>query len=235
MPPVAFIRRIGDGTRISVIVRGARRTVGSRSSTTHAGTSRSAALNWSKIVGNVGSHVELQPAASFLDANGHALPDASDDWLITEADDTRLKIQNVRTGHETVPAKDHIHHYTSNPHRVTNGREHAFLTLIVQLYIQNDRITIKPCLRPGERLATPPVPEVVDEWVDLMYPTFNVAQKIGIDPNTLAWVRESRVATLTATGVAEVMLVPETSGKLKRFRVRDYPEPQILVRRLPPR
>ena len=65
------------------------------------------------------------------DAKGHALPDASDDWLITEADDTRLKIQNVRTGHETVLAKDHIHHYTSNPHRVTNGREHAFLTLLV--------------------------------------------------------------------------------------------------------
>jgi hypothetical protein len=72
----------------------------------------------------------------------------------------------------------------------------------VQLYIQNDRITIKPCLRPGERLAPPPVPEVVDEWVDLMYPTFNGAQKLGIDPNTLAWVRESRVATLTATSVA---------------------------------
>jgi hypothetical protein len=227
--------RCVDGTRTSVIVRRAKWTVGSRNSTTHAGTSRSAALNWSKIVGNVGSHVEIQPAACFLDAKGHALPHVSDDWLITEADDARLKIQNVRTGHETVLAKDHIHHYTSNPHRVTNGWEHAFLTLLVQLYIQNDQITIKPCLRPGERLAPPPVPEVVDEWVDLMYPTFNVAQKLGIDPNTLAWVRESRVATLAASGVAEVMLVPETSGKLKRYRVRDYPEPQILIRRLPPR
>jgi hypothetical protein len=62
--------------------------------------SRSAALNWSKIVGNVESNVELQPAACFLDAKWLALPDVSDDWLIIEADDARLKIQNVRTGQD---------------------------------------------------------------------------------------------------------------------------------------
>jgi hypothetical protein len=215
--------------------RHARQTVGSRSSTTHSDTSRSAALNFSKIVSNVGRHVELQPAACFLDAKGRTLPDVSDDWRITEAIDDRLKIKNVRTGHETVLAKDHIHHYTSNPHRMTNGQEHAFLTLLVQLYIQNDRVTVMPCLRPGEPLAPPPVPEIVDEWVDLLYPTFDIARKLGIDPSALAWARESRVATLTATGVAEVILVRETTGKLKRYRVRDYPEPQMLIRRLPPR
>jgi hypothetical protein len=198
-------------------------------------TSRSGALNWSKIVGNLGSHVELQPTTCFLDAKGNALPDVSDDWLITEANDDWLTIKNARTGHETVLAKDHIHHYTSNPHRVTNGQEHAFLTLLVQLYIQNDRVTIKPCLRPGERLAPPPVPEIVDEWVDLMYPTIHIAHKLDIDPNSLGWARESRVATLTATGTSEVVLLPETSGKLKRFWVRTSPESLILVRRLPPR
>jgi len=192
-------------------------------------------LNWSKVVGNIGNHIELQPAACFLEAKGNALPDVSDDWLITEATDDRLKIKNVRTGHETVLAKDHIHHYTSNPHRVTNGQEHGFLTLLVQLYIQNDRVTIKPCLRPGERLVPTLVPEIVDEWVDLMYPTFNIAQKLGIDQNMLAWARESRIPTLTAAGAAEVILMPDGSGKLKRYRVRDFPEPQILVRRLPPR
>lgn len=192
-------------------------------------------MNRSKIVGNVGSHVEPQLAACFLDAKGNALPDVSDDWLITDANEDRLKIKNVRTGYETVLAKDHIRHYTSNPHRIANGQEHGFLTLLIQLYIQNDRVTIKPCLRPGERLAPPPVPEVVDEWVDLMYPTFNIAQKLGIDPNTLAWARESTVATSSATGAAEVILMPETSGKLKRFRVRTSPEPLILVRRLLPR
>lgn len=230
-----FIRLIHGGMRTSVNAKSARQTVRNRSSTTRAGTSRSAALNFNKIVGNVGRHIELQPAACFLDAKGHALPDVSDDWLITEASDDRLKIKNVRTGHETVLAKDHIHHYTSNPHRVTNGEEHAFLTLLVQLYIQNDRVTMKPCLRPGERLAPPPVPEIMDEWVDLMYPTLNIAQKLGVDPNALAWVRESRIPTLAATGSVEVVLMPESSGKLKRFRVRDYPEPQMLVQRLLPR
>lgn len=235
MPPVAFIRLIRDGMRTSVSAKFAMQTVGSLGSTTRAGTSRSTALNWSKIVSNIGINIELQPPACFLDAKGNALLDISDNWLITEADDDRLKIKNVRTGHETVLAKDHIHHYTSNPHRVTNGREHAFLTLLVQLYIQNDRITIKPCLRPGERLAPPTVPEIVDEWVDLMYPTYNIAKKLGIDPNTLAWARESTVATSTAKGAAEVILIPESSGKLKRFRVRTSPESMTLVRRLLPR
>jgi hypothetical protein len=192
-------------------------------------------LNWSKIINNVGSHVELQPAACIVDAKGNVLPDVSDDWIITEADDDRIKIKNVRLGHETVLAKDHIHHYTSNPHRVTSGQEHGFFTLLVQLYIQNDRVTIKPCLRPGERLVPPPVPDVVDEWVDLMFPLFDLAQKLGIDHSSLAWARESTVATSTATGTAEVVLSPETSGKLKRFRVRTTPESLMLVRRLPPR
>ena len=217
-----------------MIVKRVRRMVVSRSSTTQPRTSRSEALNWDKIVSNVGRHVELQPPAYFLDAKGRELRNVSDDWLITEANDDRLKIKNLRTNHETVLAKDHIHHFTSNPHSVTNGQEHAFVTLLVQLYIQNDRVTIEPCLRPGERLAPPPVPEVVDEWVDLMYPTSGIVQKLGIDDSALAWVRESRVAALTAMGTAEVVLVPETSGKLKRYRMRDSPEPQMLVRRLPP-
>lgn len=78
-------------------------------------------MNWSKIVASVGSHVELQPVARSLDAKGSALPYVSDAWLIAEANEDRLKIRSMRTGHETVLAKDHMHHYTSNPHRVTNG------------------------------------------------------------------------------------------------------------------
>jgi hypothetical protein len=42
-------------------------------------------LNWSKIADNVGSYVELQPAACFLDSKGYGLLDVSYDWLITEA------------------------------------------------------------------------------------------------------------------------------------------------------
>ena len=120
-------------------------------------------------------------------------------------------------------------------YRATNEREQGFLTLLVQLCNQIDRVAIKPYLPSGKRLAPPPIPEVVDEWVDLMYPTFDIAQKLGIDPNTLAWARESTVATSTAKGTAEIILMPESSGKLKQFRVRTSPESLILVRRLPPR
>jgi hypothetical protein len=192
-------------------------------------------LNWSKIVENVGSRVELQPAVCFLDAKGRTLPDVSDDWLIIEAIDERLKIKNMRTNHQTVLAKDHIHHYTSNPHRMTNGKGHGFLQLLVQLYIQNDRVTIKPCLRPGECVEPPPIPDIVDEWVTPHYPTFDIAQKLGIDPTALAWAHESRVATLVTTGAAETVLLPDGSGKLKRFLIRTAPEPLMLIRRLSPR
>ena len=51
--------------------------------------------------------------------------------------------------------------------------------------VQGDNIKIRPCIRPGERLAPAPVVEVSDKWVDGMYPVFQVAQKLRFDPNTL--------------------------------------------------
>jgi hypothetical protein len=163
------------------------------------------------------------------------MPRASDDWLIKDVTPDRLKITNTRTHHETVLAKDHIHHYTSDLIRSPDGSDHGFLTLLVQIFIQGSTIKIRPCVRPGERLAPDPVVEVTDKWVDLMYPVFQIAQKLGFDPNSLAWCRESKIPTLVAQGLAEIVQEPESSGRVNRFRVRDSPESQMLIRRLPPR
>lgn len=192
-------------------------------------------MNFDKIAKNIGRNVELQPAAYYLDAMGRPLQDVTDDWVITAVTKERVEIHNPRTSVSTFLSKDHIHHFTSNPHRSTNDLEHGFLQLLVQLYIQAGHLTMQPCLRPGERLPPPPVVEIVDVWVDLMFPVSNIAQQLGIEFSLLAWARESRVPALTEIGAAQVVLLPDASGKLRRYKVRDSPETQVLVHRFPPK
>jgi hypothetical protein len=192
-------------------------------------------VNWDKIIKNVNRRVELQPSACFLDSKGREAAEVSDDWLITDVTADRLLITNTRTQHQTVLAKDHVHHFTSDLIRSPDGSDHGFLTLLVQIFIQGDAIKIRPCIRPGERLAPAPVVEVSDKWVDMFYPgQVRLEQKLGLSPNTLAWCHESRLPGLVAMGAAEVVLEPDSPGRVSRLRFRDSPEPQVLVRRLPP-
>ena len=164
------------------------------------------------------------------------MPEISDDWQIADATDDRLMITNTRTQHQTVLAKDHVHHFTSDLIRSSDGSDHGFLVLLVQIFIQGQIIRIRPCIRPGERLAPAPVLEISDKWVDMFYPgQAGLAQKLGCDPQALAWCRQSRVPGLIAQGVAELVLESDGPGRANRLHFRDSPEPQTLVRRLPPK
>jgi len=197
---------------------------------------RESRMNWDKVVKNVNRRVELQPPACFLDPQGREMPEISDDWLIAGATDDRLTITNTRTQHQTVLAKDHVHHFTSNLIRSPDGSDHGFLVLQIQIFIQGQIVRIRPCIRPGERLAPTAVLQISDKWVDMTYPSqANLSQKLGCDPQALAWCRQSRVAGLVAQGVAEVILEPDGAGRANRLHFRDSPEPQTLVRRLPPK
>jgi hypothetical protein len=164
------------------------------------------------------------------------MPEVSDDWLIADVAPDRLKITNTRTGHQTVLAKDHVHHFTSDLIRSPDGSDYGFLVLLVQIFIQGETVRIRPCLRPGERLAPAPVLEVSDKWVDMFYPgQANLAQKLGCEQHALAWCRQSRVPGLVAQGIAEIVLESDGPGRANRLHFRDSPEPQTLVRRLPPK
>jgi hypothetical protein len=193
-------------------------------------------MNWDKITKAANRRIELQPRACFLDAMGRELPEVSDDWVISNPTPDHITVTNTRTQHVMRLGKDHIHHFTSNPLRSPDGNDHGFFTLLVQIYIQGDAVSFRPCLRPGEKL--PPVPpiEIEDKWVDQFYPSAaNLAHKLGVDPQMLAWCRESRVPSLVAGGNAEIALERIDAGRMCRLRLRDSPEPQMLIRRLPPK
>lgn len=87
----------------------------------------------------------------------------------------------------------------------------------------------------AEVLPPAPVVEVSDKWVDLMmYPVNQLAQRLGLSPNSLAWCRESKVPGLVAQGLAEVVHELDSAGQAHRLRVKDSPEPLMLIRRIPP-
>jgi hypothetical protein len=190
-------------------------------------------VNWEKLMTNKGRHVKLQPDACFLDPGGRQIPYLDDDWLITDATPDRLKITNTRTQHQAVLAKDHVHHFTSDLIRSPDGSDHGFLTLLVQLFIKGNDISIKPCLKPGEAVSPPPVIEIEDKWVDMFYPgAVSLAQKLGVQDHELAWCRDSRVHTLIASGSCEIALERDRAGRLYRLRRKDRPECQTLMKRL---
>jgi hypothetical protein len=189
-------------------------------------------MNWEKIKKNIGKPVELHPKACFLDSTGREIPSVSDDWLILDTSTDQVTITNTRTHHQTVLAKDHVHHYTSNPSR---SADHGIIQLLIQIFIQGNLITILPCPRPGERVSPPPVIEVEDKWVDLHYPLYAIAQRLGVEAQALSWVGESRVATLMQQGICEPTFERDENQRLRRLRIKTSPEYLTLVRRLPPR
>lgn len=186
-------------------------------------------MNWDQMKKNVGKLVELHPKAIFLDALGHENPSPSDDWQITGATSYQITLKNCRANHQTVLAKDHIHNYVSNPIR---SPEHGILNLMVQLYIQGEAISISPCPRPGERVPPPPVAEIQDKCVDLMYPLDSIVKRLGVSHNVLGWMQESKVPTSLMNGTHELALERDSTGCLFRLCVRTSPESLILVRRL---
>lgn len=109
-------------------------------------------MNWAQLKKNVGWHIRLVPIACRLDLNGRPLPDRDDEWFIKEVGEDLLSIQHV-TGITAVLAKDHIHHFTSDPLRRIGDARHGFLTLNVQLFIQGAAAWIRPTLRPGEPVS----------------------------------------------------------------------------------
>jgi hypothetical protein len=110
-------------------------------------------MNWEAMKKNVGYRVQLQPIAQHLDHRGVELQTIDDDWVIQSVGGETVEISNLRTGHRTNLGKDHIHNFTSNPDRCTEGLKYGFLTLRVQISMQGPALRIRPTLRPGEPLA----------------------------------------------------------------------------------
>jgi hypothetical protein len=106
---------------------------------------------------NQGWRVKIAPTAIHLDPAGRELPTKNEDWIIVQVtgDEVRLDEASVM-GLTTRLGPDAIASFTTDRSRSTPGGVHYGLLLLkLQMYIQSDRITYTPCMRPGERVPPP--------------------------------------------------------------------------------
>lgn len=95
----------------------------------------------------VGHQVRLRPIARRRSAE--ELPRIDDYWVVQSADDKRIQLSNVRTGHVAILGTDHVHSYLSDPAQDAVDIRRGFVWLRVQLTLRNGDLEIEP-LPPGE-------------------------------------------------------------------------------------
>lgn len=113
-------------------------------------------MNLEQLKKNIGYRVKLVPPAYHLDGAGEPMPFQDEDWTIMAVSNEWIEI-NTASGHFYRLGKDHVWSFTTDPHRSTDGLNHAFLQLRVQLYIQDANVTAVPNHLPGA-----PVPPAVN-------------------------------------------------------------------------
>jgi hypothetical protein len=190
-------------------------------------------MNWDRIRKNVGWHVRLVPMACRLDQYGRPLPDRDDDWYIQGVEGDMMRIAHAG-GISTVLAKDHIHHFTSDPARSSKDAPKGFLTLNVQLFIRGADAWIRPTLRPGEALPPPSRP-TEEMLVGIDYCQVSGLQaRLEAQGYVLVWSHASKAHQRMVAGGFERVVEENTQGHLVQFRVKDRIEDLVLLKRLRP-
>jgi hypothetical protein len=188
-------------------------------------------MNWEQMRKNVGCRVQLVPIACRLDEQGHELPAIDDDWIINEISAAGVRVYNTRTGHLTALGKDHVHHFTSNPDRSQTGIPYGFLTLNVQVFLQGNRLWVRPNARPGEPVKLQ-LDEVIEKWVDLKYP-FDSGLQLRLEAAgyRVAWCLDTNLSRKIDLEGWEIVIEPDSQGTRTKFRLKDRPANQTLIKR----
>lgn len=187
-------------------------------------------MNWEQMKKNVGCRVQLVPIACRLDENGRELPSADDDWIIGEVSIAGVRISNIRTGHVSTLGKDHVHHFTSNPDRSQTGIPHGFLTLNVQVFLQGNKLWVRPNARPGEPI-NPPLGEVLEKWVDFNYPfDSGIQRRLEAAGYRVAWCLDTKLSRKVDLEGWEIVVEPDAQGVRTKFRLKDRPASQTLIK-----
>lgn len=188
-------------------------------------------MNWEQIKKNVGFRVQLVPIACRLDENGRELPPMDDDWTIDEVSTAGVRVSNIRTGHVTTLGKDHVHHFTSNPDRSRTGIPHGFLILNVQVFLQGNRLWVRPNARPGESVK-PQLVEVIEKWVDFNYPFDSGLQRtLEAAEYRVAWCLDTKLSRKIDLEGWEIVVEPDAQGVPTKYRLKDRPADQTLIKR----
>lgn len=109
-------------------------------------------MNWAQFRKNgLGMTVQLEPAAWFLDEHGRPIAGADHDWVVQSfSDPDVVVIENESARLIAQLGKDHIYDFRSNPGRSTPEVKYGFLVLKMQLFVQGDRLWMRPNRTPGE-------------------------------------------------------------------------------------
>ena len=179
-----------------------------------------------QLAKNIGERVRFRPIACRLNQIGQELPQIDDDWLIMSEADNGI-VANIRTQHQFTLGFDHVHHYTSDTTRREGNAKFGFLTLLVQVFLQDRDVRIEPT-KPGEPVAPPRV-NIVERLVDFEYPARSGLKAIFDGQGMkLSWVLESRLHSLEFAGWTRVIM-REHEGAYVQYRVKDIPGDQVLV------
>ena len=99
-----------------------------------------------KLKGNVGWRMEIVPAACHLDEHGNPLPEKNEDWLVEEVTDNRVRLSE-QAGRELILGTDHIYSFATNPQRASAQGSFGFLSLHVQVFVQEGRVFVAEAVR----------------------------------------------------------------------------------------
>lgn len=117
---------------------------------------REAYMNWKKLSECVGWRMRLRPIPLRFNQL-EALPIEDDIWIVQRVEKQKtVELSNVRTGHLARLGNDHIHHYTSDTISETDGLNHGFLELNIQLIINGVNLKIEPFLSGAARNSSNP-------------------------------------------------------------------------------
>jgi hypothetical protein len=180
---------------------------------------------------NIGWRVKIAPPAIHLDRTGRELPSRNEDWIIVQVTDDEVRIDEATMMPLTTKlGTDAVASFTSDPSRsATDGIQYGMLLLKVQMYIQGDRISFAPCLRPGEHVPPPPV-HIAEQQVDMQYPVATgLQQRLEAAGYRVRWSRVSRLPTLEREGW-EVVVEPDQHGMPTRYYVVTHPENMVYVK-----
>lgn len=150
-------------------------------------------MNWAQFKKNgLGMRVQLEPPTWFLDEHSRPVPQAKDDWIVQSFRDPDVVVLEYEaTGQIALLGKDHIFDFRSNPARSSAEAKYGFLVLKMQLFVQGDRLWMRPNGTPGEavQLGAP-----VD--VDAMQRELAHLRTIVAPRRLAAWQREAIAAGL---------------------------------------
>jgi len=140
---------------------------------------------------------------------------------------------NLRCDHCPTLGFDHIHSYTSDPMRDTDGQKHGFLQLVVEIRLTDRRYTIEP-LPPAERagshtassrvLRRESATQILDKWVNLSSPeSAGISRQLTAKGFDLCWATANEEGEKVDLQSWEPVLLDLADGAKARLKIHDHP------------